>query len=177
MILSLVFLILGQFSASSRDTRSFIELSHYLRVSISSLLRSLITKKKKKKMFPSTNSWRSYGCSPRTRETLSRSPSLPQGPHPLRPPSSLQQAARPAPWPRLGRGCPDWALLGPQLFIPPAASGLLSSPPAPFLPDPPPEPDAAWFIDLRSASGLYQTQRGRPVAQGPLSQWRGGSPF
>lgn len=48
MILSLVFLILGQFSASSRDTRSFIELSHYLRVSISSLLRSLITKKKKK---------------------------------------------------------------------------------------------------------------------------------
>lgn len=52
MILSLVFLILGQFSASSRDTRSFIELSHYLRVSISSLLRSLITKKKKKKIVP-----------------------------------------------------------------------------------------------------------------------------
>ena len=67
VILLLVSLVLGQFPGFFKHPRSFIECSHYLRVSTSPLLRFL---KKKKKIvpspnfsFPSSNSRRSYDWS------------------------------------------------------------------------------------------------------------------
>lgn len=180
VILLLVSLVLGQFPGFFKHPRSFIECSHYLRVSTSPLLRFL--KKKKNcslpKLFVSF-----FKLSAKLRLIagdpiyFSRSPpSLPvRGPRPRGPtqpgrptPSCGPRAPHSGPVsaPRAPRRRPDPDLLDPPfLSISLTASRRLSSLPAPVLPDPPPEPDAAWFIDLRSASGLYQTRRGRPAAQ------------
>lgn len=48
-----------------------------------------------------------------------------------------------------------------------------SLPPRPGPLGPSAEPDAATFIDLRSASGLYQTRRGVPLRTAPLSTGAG----
>lgn len=193
-VILLVSLIWEQFPGSFKHPRSFIECSHYLSLH---LTPPPFLKKKFFFCFPpklfvsffklgevTIDRW-GYGLLLEVAAFTAGQGTAPRGPtQPGRPTLSCGPRAPhrgPVSAPRAPRRRPDRDLLGPPfLSISLAASRLLSSLPAPVLPDPAPEPDAAWFIDLRSASGLYQSQRGRPAAQarragGPPSALPGGA--
>lgn len=180
VILFLIFLILGQFSGSLRVPRSVFECSHYLGVSISPLLRSLIFSLQTfRSLLHTLGGVRSVRPGP---GTLPGSPSPPQGPHPVRPSYSLPRAARPARRPRLGPERPHaGARTGTSSVL--GSFSFRRQPRDCSLPLPP-----LSFPTLRRSltpPGLLTLDRlwdfirpsGASRGAGPLSQWRGGSPF
>lgn len=116
VILLLVSLVWGQFPGFFKHPRSFIECSHYLRVSTSPLLRFL---KKKKKLFPpqtfrfllqtfgevTIDRWGSDLLFKVAAFTAGQG-AAPEGTHPAGPPNSLLWAARPTQRPSLGPARP-----------------------------------------------------------------------